>query len=92
MDAGDDRGQRKVQGRGELRERGGLADAGLAPQEYGQIGGHGEGQGLQLDVGAGFGGGVAQQGRQFTGDVELGGAVLAGVRAGRGERGACEHV
>jgi hypothetical protein len=71
--AGDHRGQRQVQGGGELGQGGRLADARLAPQQHGQVGGDGQGQGLQLGVGARFGGGVAQEGQQVGGDVELGG-------------------
>ncbi len=70
---GDHRGQRKVQGRGELGQGRGLADPRFAPQEYGQVGGHGEGEGLELGVGAGFGGGVAQEDQQVVGDPQLGG-------------------
>ena len=47
---------------GELGQGRGLADARLAPQQHGQVGGHGQGQRLQLGVGARFGAGVAQQG------------------------------
>src|SRR5690606_10569039 len=57
--AGDDRGERQVQGGGELGEGGGLADPRLTPEQHGQIGGDRQGQRLQLDVGARLGGGVA---------------------------------
>ncbi len=90
--AGDHRGERKVQGLGELCQGRGLADPRRAPQEYGQVGGHGQGEGLQLDVGARLGGGVAQQGQQLAGDVELGGVRRVGEYAGRGGRSVCGHV
>lgn len=85
-------GQRKVQGRGKLCQGRGLADPRLTPQEHGQIGGHGQGQGLQLWVGARFGGCVTQQGQQRPGDVELGGVGHDGGSVGSGGRGACGHV
>lgn len=70
--AGDHRGQRQVQGLGELRQGGGLADPRLAPEQYGQVGGHGQGQGLQLGVRARFGRGVAEQVQQLAYHVERG--------------------
>lgn len=70
--AGDHRGQWKVQRHGELGEGGALADPRLAPEQDGQVGCHGQGEGLQMDVGARFGGGVAQQGHQLAGDGQLG--------------------
>lgn len=98
--AGDHCGQRKIQGRGKLCQGCGLADPRLTPQEYGQVGGHSQGQGLQLRVGAWFGGGVAQQGQQLAGNVELGcvGRCGGGVGwgfgwgFGWGKRGVCGHV
>ncbi len=86
--AGDHRGQGQVQGLGELGQGRGLADAGLAPQEHRQVGGHGQGQGRQLVVGARFGGGVAQQGQQLLGDGEL---VEWGGGTGGRERGVRGH-
>lgn len=84
--AGDDGGQWKVQGRGELCQGRRLADTRLAPQEDGQVRGDGQSEGLQLDVGARFRGGVAQAGQQVARDVELGDARRVGGCVGRGER------
>lgn len=67
MHAGDHRGQRQVEGRRELCQGRGLADPRFTPEQYGQVGGHRQGQGLQLDVGARFGGRVPQQVQQRAG-------------------------
>ncbi len=79
---GDHGGQRQVQGGRELGQGRRLADAGLSPKEYGEVGGHGQGQRLQLGVGAGFGACLAQEGQQVGGDVELSG----GSGRGKGSR------
>lgn len=92
MDTGDHRGQGQVQGLGELGQGRGLADPRFTPQEYGQVGGDGEGQCLQLAVGTWLGTGVTEQGRQGVGHVELGdaGRIDAGVE--HGGFGAVGHV
>jgi hypothetical protein len=82
VNARDDGGQRQVEGLGELGERGGLADAGLAPQQHGQVRRDGKGERFQLLVGSRFRRAVGQHGQQLIGHVELGQGTVGGREHG----------
>ncbi len=73
MHAGDHRGERQVEFDGELVQGGGLSDAWLSPQEDREIGGDSQGEGLDLEILPGLGGGLGEQRQQVAGDGELGG-------------------
>ncbi|CAM5406360.1 hypothetical protein SGLAM104S_05822 [Streptomyces glaucescens] len=91
VDAGDHGGQRQVEGGGKLGEGRGLADARLAPEQYGQVGGDGEGERFELFVGARLGGGRPQQAEEVVGEGELVAGRGGGGGYGRGQQGAGGH-